>query len=328
MPKTNFTKIKLLKLWEILSQDSDEDHPLSTSQIIEKLKSQGIECDRKTLYEDIRTLNEYGYEVLCEKGQHSNQYCVVDRSFDVPELHILMDAVQAAGFITEKKTAELIDKIASLGGSNRAEILKTNLVHFNTTKHSNENIYYNVYAIGEAILSRKKLSFLYFDYTAKGERLLRKDGDRYIVNPISTIFSEDNYYLLCYHDKHDNVAIYRVDRMTEVKVEAEEINEAKRPKTLDVSAYRKQAFSMYVGETVGVRLQVDKSLIDVLMDKFGEGLRLISCGDSVQFQTDVQISPNFFGWCLSFGKKLKIVSPNSLREQLHKYLKGIEKEYE
>lgn len=328
MPKTNFTKIKLLKLWEILSQDSDEDHPLSTSQIIEKLKSQGIECDRKTLYEDIRILNEYGYEVLCEKSQHSNQYCVVDRSFDVPELHILMDAVQAAGFITEKKTADLVDKIAALGGSNHAELLKTNLVHFNTTKHSNENIYYNVYAIGEAILSGKKLSFLYFDYAAKGERILRKDGDRYIVNPVATVFTEDNYYLLCYHDKHDNVAIYRVDRMTEVKVEVEDINEAKRPKNFDVSAYRKQAFSMYAGKTVGVRMQVDKSLIDVLMDKFGEGLRLISCGNSVQFETDVQISPIFFGWCLSFGKKLKIISPKSLREQLHKYLKEIEKEYE
>lgn len=328
MPKTNFTKIKLLKLWEILSRDSDEDHPLSTSEIIDKLKHQGVECDRKTLYEDIRTLNEYGYEVLCEKGQHSNLYCVVDRSFDVPELHILMDAVQAAGFITEKKTAELIDKIASLGGSNRAELLKTNLVHFNTTKHSNENIYYNVYAIGEAILSGKKLSFLYFDYDEKGERVFRKDGCKYIVNPVATVFSNDNYYLLCYHDKHDNAASYRVDRMTEVKVESEDINKAKRPKNLDVSTHRKQAFSMYAGETVRVRLQAEKSLIDVLMDKFGEELRLISYGDCVQFETDVQISPNFFGWCLSFGKKLKIISPNSLREQLHNYIQDIETEYQ
>lgn len=328
MAKTNFTKIKLLKLWEILSQDSDEDHPLSTSQIIEKLKSQGVECDRKTLYEDIRTLNEYGYEVLCEKGQRSNRYCVVDRSFNVPELHILMDAVQAAGFITEKKTAELIDKIASLGGSHRAELLKTNLVQFNTTKHSNENIYYNVYEIGEAILSGKKLSFLYFDYDEKGERVFRKEGCRYIVNPVATVFSNDNYYLLCYHDKHDNAASYRVDRMTEVKAEAENINKAKRPKNLDVSAHRKQAFSMYAGETVRVRLQAEKSLIDVLMDKFGERLHLISYGDSVQFETDVQISPIFFGWCLSFGKKLKIVSPNSLREQLHNYMQEIATEYQ
>lgn len=328
MPKTNFTKIKLLKLWEILSQDSDEDHPLSTKRIIEKLKSQGIECDRKTLYEDIRLLNEYGYEVLCEKGQHSNRYCVVDRSFDVPELHILMDAVQAAGFITEKKTAELVNKIASLGGSNRAEVLKTNLVHFNTTKHSNENIYYSVNEIGEAILSEKKLSFLYFDYNEKGERVFRKDGSRYIVNPVATVFSNDNYYLLCYHDKHDNAASYRVDRMTEVKVETEDINKSKRPKNLDVSMHRKQAFSMYAGEKMRVRLQADKSLIDVLMDKFGEELHIISNGDSVQFETDVQLSPIFFGWCLSFGRKLKIISPKSLREDLHNYLNEIEAEYQ
>lgn len=328
MPRTNFTKIKLLKLWEILSQDSDEDHPLSTKLIIEKLKSQGIECDRKTLYEDIRLLNEYGYEVLCEKGQHSNRYCVVDRSFDVPELHILMDAVQAAGFITEKKTTELVDKIASLGGSNRAEVLKTNLVHFNTTKHSNENIYYNVNEIGEAILSGKKMSFLYFNYNERGERMFRKDGSRYVVNPVATVFSNDNYYLLCYHDKYDNAASYRVDRMTEVKVETEDINKSKRPKNLDVSMHRIQAFSMYAGEKVRVRLQADKSLIDVLMDKFGEELHIISNGDSVQLETDVQLSPIFFGWCLSFGRKLKIISPKSLREDLHKYLNEIEAEYQ
>lgn len=328
MPRTNFTKIKLLKLWEILSQDSDEDHPLSTKLIIEKLKSQGIEYDRKTLYEDIRLLNEYGYEVLCEKGQHCNRYCVVDRSFDVPELHILMDAVQAAGFITEKKTTELVDKIASLGGSNRAEVLKTNLVHFNTTKHSNENIYYNVNEIGEAILSGKKMSFLYFNYNERGERVFRKDGSRYVVNPVATVFSNDNYYLLCYHDKYDNAASYRVDRMTEVKVETEDINKSKRPKNLDVSMHRKQAFSMYAGEKVRVRLQADKSLIDVLMDKFGEELHIISNGDSVQLETDVQLSPIFFGWCLSFGRKLKIISPKSLREDLHKYLNEIEAEYQ
>lgn len=328
MGKENFSKIKLLTIWEILNRDSDENCPMSTNQILEKLKVKGIDCDRRTLYADIAALNSFGYEVLCTKGQHSNLYCVVDRSFDVPELHILMDAVQAAGFITEKKTAELVDKIAALGGSNHAELLKTNLVHFNTTKHSNENIYYNVYAIGEAILSGKKVSFLYFDYDERGGRVFRKEGCRYIVNPVATVFSNDNYYLLCYHDKHENAASYRVDRMTEVKVESEDINKAKRPKNLDVSAHRKQAFSMYAGETVRVRLQAEKSLIDVLMDKFGEGLHLISYGDCVQFETDVQISPNFFGWCLSFGKKLKIVSPNRLREQLHNYMQEIATEYQ
>lgn len=153
MGKQNFSKIKLLKIWEMLKQDTDEDHPLTTNQIIEKLKASGIECDRKTLYQDIATLNAYGYEIIQRRGQHNNSYFVVDRNFDVPELRILMDAVQAASFITEKKTGEFIDKISALGGSNRAELLKKNIVVFNTTKHTNENIYYNIDKIDEGILS-------------------------------------------------------------------------------------------------------------------------------------------------------------------------------
>ena len=134
MGKQNFSKIKLLKIWEMLKQDTDEQHPLTTNQIIEKLRSVGIECDRKTLYQDIKTLNAYGYEIIQRRGQHNNSYYVVDRNFDVPELRILIDAVQAASFITQKKTAEFIDKISALGGSNRAEILKKNIVEFNTAK--------------------------------------------------------------------------------------------------------------------------------------------------------------------------------------------------
>ena len=153
MGKQNFSKIKLLKIWEMLKQDTDEQHPLTTNQIIEKLRSVGIECDRKTLYQDIKTLNAYGYEIIQRRGQHNNSYYVVDRNFDVPELRILIDAVQAASFITQKKTAEFIDKISALGGSNRAEILKKNIVEFNTAKHTNENIYYSIDKIDEAILS-------------------------------------------------------------------------------------------------------------------------------------------------------------------------------
>lgn len=124
MGKENFSKIKLLRIWEILKQDSDENNPLTTNRILEKLSESGIICDRRTLYQDISTLNSYGYEVICKKGQHSNGYYVIDRSFDVPELRILIDAVQAASFISPKKTTELTDKIAALGGSYRADILK------------------------------------------------------------------------------------------------------------------------------------------------------------------------------------------------------------
>lgn len=191
MGKQNFSKIKLLKIWEMLKQDTDEQHPLTTNQIIAKLKAVGIECDRKTLYQDIATLNDYGYEIIQRRGQHNNSYYIIDRNFDVPELRILMDAVQAASFVTEKKTAEFMDKISALGGSNRAELLKRNIVLFNTTKHTNENIYYSIDKIDEAILSEKKIIFKYFDYDLHGERVFRREGHRYVANPVTLVFSND-----------------------------------------------------------------------------------------------------------------------------------------
>lgn len=317
MGKENFSKIKLLKIWEILKQESDEDHPLSTGELLARLEKNGVACDRKTLYQDIAALNSFGYEVICKRGQHSNSYYVVDRSFDVPELRVLIDAVQAASFITERKTAELIDKIAALGGSNRAEILKRNIVEFNTTKHSNESIYYSVNAIEDGILSERKISFRYFDLDRSGERQLRKDGERYVVNPVAMVFANDNYYLVCYHDKHKNTASYRIDRMLDVRVTEEPINESARPKSLKISEHRKQAFSMFGGETANVRFEADASLLDVIYDKFGEKMVITSRGDNmIEFTATVQLSPVFFGWCCTFGDKLKIVSPKTVVEKM------------
>ena len=144
MAEANTHKIKSLKLWELLSQETDENTPMKASDVCKRLLEQGISCDRRTLTHDINVLNQFGFEVMSTLSGHEKAYYVVERGFSVPELKIMIDAVQAAGFITEKKTAELIRKIAELGGSNCAEILKSNMVCFNTRKHTNERIYYNV----------------------------------------------------------------------------------------------------------------------------------------------------------------------------------------
>lgn len=183
MRQANAFKIRLIKLLEILRQHSDEDNYLSTTEIIERLAAIGIVCDRRTLYKDIELLNESGYEVLCEKSPGKpNGYCVADRSFNVPELRILMDAVQASSFITPKKTEELVDKVANLGGSHRAELLQSNIVKFNTTKSANENIFYSISEINAAIENGKKVSFEYFDFNEKHERAYRRNGKRYYVS--------------------------------------------------------------------------------------------------------------------------------------------------
>ena len=313
MGKENFSKIKLLRIWEILKQDSDENNPLTTNQILEKLSESGIICDRRTLYQDISTLNSYGYEVICKKGQHSNGYYVIDRSFDVPELRILIDAVQAASFISPKKTAELTDKIAALGGSYRADILKKNIVEFNTTKHNNEHIYYSVNSIEDAILAGKKISFQYFDLNESHERVFRKNGEKYLVNPVAMVFSNDNYYLICYHDNHDGITTYRIDRMLNVSVSDQEINKAAQPKGLSVAKHRKQSFSMFGGKTETVKFEADKDLLDVIYDKFGEDTQIRPLGNGkISFTVDVQISPVFFGWCCMLGDKLRVAQPESI----------------
>ena len=326
MGKENFSKIKLLRIWEILKQDSDENNPLTTNQILEKLSESGIVCDRRTLYQDIAILNSYGYEVICKKGQHSNGYYVIDRSFDVPELRILIDAVQAASFISPKKTAELTDKIAALGGSYRADILKKNIVEFNTTKHNNEHIYYSVNAIEDAILAGKKISFQYFDLNESHERVFRKNGEKYIVNPVAMVFSNDNYYLICYHDNHDGITTYRIDRMLNVSVSDQEINKAAQPKGLNIAKHRKQSFSMFGGKTETVKFEADKDLLDVIYDKFGEDTQIRSIGNGkISFTADVQISPVFFGWCCSFGERLQLISPYNMKREFYEYLKQVMK---
>lgn len=322
MKRENSTKIKLLKILETLRQDSDEEHPLSTSELCSKLKNQGIVCDRRVLATDIDQLIDCGYDIVRVKESGlSTKYFIADRSFDVPELRILMDAVQAASFITPKKTEVLLDKIAELGGSHRAALLKRN-VWFNTTKHTNEDILYIINEIDNAITNGKQLSFIYFDYTAEGKREYRKNGERYTVNPMTTVFTNDNYYLVCYSDKHkDSVAHYRIDRMESVNTENKNITPSAVAKQFDPAKHYNEVFGMYTGETEQVTFEIDAKLLDAMIDRFGENIKFTAKENGkLTFTAQVQISPQFFGWCCSFGELLKVVSPLEIMEHLKGHL--------
>lgn len=287
----NISKIRLLKVWEILRTETDEDNPMGTPILLQKLANQGIKCDRRTVYRDIQLLNDFGYEILHNRGI-SNQYFVVDRSFDVPELRILLDAVQAASFITPKKTEVLVDKIADLAGSHRAELLKNNIVRFNITKHTNEAIYYSVNEIERAIIEQKKVSFFYFDYNAK-----------------------------CYSDKYKNVTHYRIDRMESVEVESDNITPTSCISSFNISEHRKQVFGMFVGKEERVSIVIENSLIDAVMDKFGEDVQLEDRGNGTAvLNISVQISPMFIAWCCSFGDKLNVISPQKVITEIKNYI--------
>lgn len=316
MVQENYRKIKLLKLFDMLRQETDELHPLTTNQICSRLEAMGIICDRRTLSKDIATLNEQGYEVMSLTSGREKAYYVEERSFSIPELKIIIDAIQAASFITEGKSKELIEKVAALSGSHRAEILKGNMVCFNTRKHSNEHIYYNVNSIETAILEQKKILFRYYDLNENCEKVYRRDGHRYVVEPIALVFSEDNYYLLIYSARHNGTATYRIDRMESIEIIEDHISDRAVALRSGMADYTEQVFKMYAGEATEVVLQFASNLIGVVYDKFGESTKMIRVNENTCIATvKIQVSPTFWGWLFQFAGQMKILSPDKLAQE-------------
>lgn len=315
MARENYRKVKLLKLVELLRQQTDEQHPMTTNQVCEAMDAMGIPCDRRTLAQDVVALNDLGYEIMDTTVGHQKAYYVEDRSFSLPELKILIDAVHASSFITEKKSAELIEKLASLGGIHRAEVLKRNMSCFNTRKHSNEKILYTIDTLEEAILAQKKIIFLYFDLNEKGERVYRRGGHHYVVEPVALVFNEDNYYLTSYSSRHDSTSNYRVDRMDAVEIIEEDCGEKAVALRQQVAAYTEQAFHMFGGRQEDVVLEFDRGLIGVVYDKFGEGVQMIPSGEKKCVATvKVRVSPTFFGWLFQFAGQMGILAPQAVAE--------------
>ena len=285
-------------------------HPMTNSQVCAAMEEMGIPCDRRIIAQDVAVLNELGYEIMVTMIGHEKAYYVDDRSFSVPELKILIDAVHASSFITEKKSQELIEKIAALGGIHRAEVLKRNMACFNTRKHSNEKILYTIDRLEEAILAQKKIIFLYFDLNENGERVYRRGGHHYVVEPVALVFNEDNYYLSCYSSRHDSTSNYRVDRMDAVEIIDEPCSEKAVSLRDEVAAYTEQAFKMFGGQQEDVVLEFERGLIGVVYDKFGEGVKMLPSGERKCIATvKVRISPTFWGWLFQFAGEMKVLSP-------------------
>lgn len=318
---TDRQRIKLMLLWDLLRQNTDEEHPLSTNQIIYKLEELGIAVERKTLYEDIKVLQANGYEIMCARDR-ANRYYVEDRDFDVPELRVLLDCVQSATFITPKKTKDFVNKIANLAGTKRAEVLKQNTVCLDTIKHSNEMIYYNIDSLNKAILEKKTASFMYFHYDTKKQKIYTRPT-KYTVSPVALIFTLDNYYLVTYSDKYSSFVNYRVDRMDSVEVGQEDVS----PKALEqrdkIPEYKTKIFEMYSGKPKVAEFIAKSHLVDVVLDKFGEKTVMKDLGDDTfTFKANVLASPTFYSWISTFGSDIKLIGDSELVSEYKKFLKN------
>ena len=311
-------KIKLLKLYEFLRRETDENHPISRTELCKRLNEMGISSNVRTLSLDIEVLTENGFEIMSFLDKERFYY-IPEHELSIPEIKIIIDALQAASFVTEKKTAELVEKVAALGGSHSAELLKENMVCFNTRKHTNEAILYIVDSIEDAIVRRKKIAYNYFHLNEKAERVYvttsTGDKKRYYVEPVALIFNEDNYYLMAYSSKHpESTASYRIDRMDHIEVVEESVMSDEAIAKIDgVAAFTEQAFKMFSGELEDVVIQFNKELIGPVFDKFGEDTPMMAINDTTCAATvHVQISPTFFGWLAQFGNKMRVISPESV----------------
>ncbi len=316
MARVKYQKVKLLVLYEILRQESSKEQPLTTRQLCDKLIARDIPCDRRTLAMDVAMLNELGFVVHSRYVAHALGYYLDERSFSVAELKIMMDAVQAANFIPEEQSSDMMEKLAVLGGTSRAELLKNNLICFNTRKHSNDAIYATVSVLETALSQHKKASFFYFDLNENREKIYRKDKERYVVDPFALVYHEDFYYLLCWSVKYQNTVTYRLDRMEDVACEEEPVARKALKLAPGTADYTKQVFKMFNGKLKKVTLAFDDSLIGVIYDKFGEDADITRISKTrCKASVTVQVSPTFWGWLFQFVGQMEIRAPKQLAEE-------------
>ena len=324
MPKSKNQKLKLYYIIEYFKRYTDENHPVSVSELIEYLQSVGITAERKSIYRDISAMEALGYEVISLHDKHFTYY-LADREFETAELRMLSDAVASSRFITKKKSAQLIKKLSGLTTEYDADKLQAQIFVANRIKASNESIYYNVDAIHNAISENSKISFVYYDWDKSKKKVYRHNGERYLVSPWALVWNNENYYMVGFDSREGKIRHYRVDRMLSIATE-NEVREGKAEfKETDTAQYTKKFFGMYDGERVEVTLNCDEEITNAVVDMFGTDVEFIPQNDGKTFNVtvDLAVSPVFLSWVFMFGGKVRIVSPKSIHSRLEEMARKI-----
>lgn len=305
-------KNRILIIFDILWHETDQEHPITIREILERLNSAGIQVGRKTVADDIASLQSAGYDIICNKRQQ-NQYFMASRDFELPELMLMVDAIQAAGFVPVGKQRTLIEKIGRLSSNYQAKELVGHIKKSDEVHPTNHALYYVMDELRNAITSCSKIRFQYFDYTKTKKQILKHKGYKYTVYPYDLMWNGDRYYLIGFSEKHNKVATFRVDRITSLSITDDMVT----PPFFgyDVQEYRNQMIQMYRAEMVTVTLLCDQDLMGVVIDRFGVHCETSLVG-SKQFAVIVQapMSPTFFAWLFTFRGKIKIQSPDTAIE--------------
>lgn len=329
MPKTSNQKLKLLYIIKILSEQTDEQHYMSAGRLIEELAKYDIKAERKSIYDDMNQLMDFGYDIVLVKSRTNGGYYLASREFELAELKLLVDVVQSSRFITLKKSKELIQKLEKMASREEAKQLQRQVYVANRVKTANESIYYNVDDIHKAIQNNAQIRFQYLEWNLEKQLVPRKEGRRYQVSPWALTCKDENYYLIA-HDREENkIKHFRVDKMGTIEVLEEEKREgADLFERFDIADYANKTFGMFGGTEEVVTLQFHNSLIGVVMDRFGKEVSVRKREeDTFSVRVKVAVSGQFFGWLTGLGEKVKIVAPEDTVRQYREYMENIIQNY-
>ena len=321
-------KLKMLHLIRIFSQETDDEHALTLQEIAAKLDAVNIKADRKTLYADFEDLRSFGFDIISEQRNRTTYYHLGARDFELPELKLLVDSVQAAKFITTRKSRELIRKLERFVSTYQAAQLHRQVFIAGRVKAMNESIYYNVDKLHEAINAGVQIRFQYGQWNVNKEMELRKDGAWCQVSPWALTWDDEYYYLVAFDAEADMIKHYRVDKMLRIKSVDEDRRGQEAFKAFDMAKYSKSVFGMFTGEETDVTLEAENHMAGVVIDRFGMDINITPVDDA-RFRTTVRVtvSPQFIGWIVALGKSIRIVGPDTVVERMRDEIKRLSEQY-
>ncbi|MGN1187195.1 MAG: helix-turn-helix transcriptional regulator [Lachnospiraceae bacterium] len=330
MAKGENQKLKLMYLAQLFREKTDEEHGVTLEDMRLWLENCGVSSERKSLYSDIEALRQYGYDIIKEQKERTCYYKLVNRDFELAELKLLVDSVQASKFITAKKSSELIKKIERLTSVYSAKALQRHVYVTDRVKTMNESIYYNVDSINDAINNNCRISFRYFQWNVKRQMEYKHGGSLYRISPWELVWHDENYYMVGYDAEADGIKYYRVDKMKDITL-LEEKREGKEvyEESFDKSSFSRKLFSMFDGEKCRVKLEFDNSLAGVVIDRFGRETPLIPVDEGhFTISADIYVSQQFFGWLFAMGTKARIVEPQGVVDKWKAALKAAQDMFE
>lgn len=323
MARSANQKLKCLYLRQFLLENTDEAHPVTVSQMIDYLARHDIAAERKSIYDDIDGLRSYGLDIEYRKAQDGG-YFIANREFQLPELKLLVDAVQSSKFLSLRKSNELIAKLEKLASRHEAQALRRQVYVTHRIKNMNESIYYNVDALHSAIAAGSRITFRYFDWDMNGKKKYRHEGKRYRISPWALLWDDENYYLVGYDAEHAERRHYRVDKMESITQTGEERLGKELFAGFDPAAYSRKVFGMYGGEPQKVTLRFESSMSNIVFDRFGRELILTPDREGgFTVMVEVVPSPQFFAWLTGLGAPVKILSPQPIVQQFCDYLQSV-----